>query len=379
MTTNICVECNAEVAPGSETCPECGFPFASLKPITCPGCDNLVVFSSDECPVCHFPFDKLDPALFKNKPDPDTAVTPEQESEALAVSASPMPEKLEPSSDITEAAAGADEAEKLENIASDTAPSPVEKASEPVVEEETVTQPTDETQIAPPQQAEEVVASVPEEVAAAEGSEPETAELSESVTDNTEPESQAEVTAAAEAVENEQEAPAEATEPAAETEIPVTVAEAVESVTGEPDVPVVAGQLQVEASLQLASQLEQLKETVDEIARSTTDAALGLNGVSDEFMKQKQDFTDKLNEMAQSLTNVVNTALAAHAEAQKAAINEISNAIKQIKADSDKEPAIPFNPGDKQDYILLVAVVILVFSILGTLIAAYAVRLTMEE
>jgi hypothetical protein len=142
---------------------------------------------------------------------------------------------------------------------------------------------------------------------------------------------------------------------------------------------VVAMQPQPDPQLLLAPQLEQIKETVDEIARTIADAAHGVSGVSDELVRQKQDFTDKLNEMAQSLTNVVNTALAAHAEAQKAAISEISNAIKQIKTDGDKEPSIPFNPGDKQDYILLVAVVILVFSILGTLIAAYAVRLAMEE
>ena len=89
MAPIICVECSSEVPDASEQCPECGFPFDSLKPVECPQCKNMVVFASDLCPACGFPYEKLEQDVADDSVVENIAVA------ASADSASADPESLE--------------------------------------------------------------------------------------------------------------------------------------------------------------------------------------------------------------------------------------------------------------------------------------------
>ena len=87
MTAVTCVECNNEVPAGSALCPECGFPFDSLKPIKCPKCQKMVVFSSDNCPECGLPYASLgsyreSSDIKEDHKEPDISVSEEAELES---------------------------------------------------------------------------------------------------------------------------------------------------------------------------------------------------------------------------------------------------------------------------------------------------------
>lgn len=359
MAQVICVECNATVSDENDFCSECGFPFASLQPVTCPECGNKVVFSADACPVCNLPYEKLIERL-----TPDSvanAVEAEALAEPLAIEPTPTPEPEADAELIVaeEAVAIVETEEESEMVVLPAADLADVSVVEPDIE---IT--------AEPERTAEVVT-----VDAVEVTPEEMAALSAVIAGGRE----ATVTEVVDAAVAEEEI-AEVTvgvddaEPiTAEDELlPVEEAEPIESA---PMVEAAALSLAVPLPVggDLAVQLEELHAEVLRLSSMVTNSEQLVAGLVDRVSAQHEEAVSR--ELLSAVASELGGATARLEAGQKTLTTDIAAQIGKLKAEGTPAGGgAPAKPGDMVDYLLYVALAILLFTVLNTFIAAYLVR-----
>jgi hypothetical protein len=350
MAQVICVECNATVSDETDFCSECGFPFASLQPVTCPECGNKVVFSADACPVCNLPYEKLIERLAPESVA--VAVESEAHAELSIVESEPAPTP-EPELILAE-----------EAVAIDVEEEEVLPSADP--DDVSVIEPDIEITAEPERPAEVVtvdaVEVTPEEMAAlsaviAGGSEATVIE----VVDTAEDETTTEEFGAddAEPITDGEVLLPEELEPIATTPIVSTAAPAVA-------VPLPAGG-------DLAAQLEELHAEVLRLSSMVTNSEQLVAGLVDRVSAQHEEAVSR--DLLSAVASELGGATARLEAGQKTMAADIAAQIGKLKTEGSSETGgAPAKPGDMADYLLYVALAILLFTVLNTFIAAYLVR-----
>jgi DNA-directed RNA polymerase subunit RPC12/RpoP len=350
MAQVICVECNATVSDESDFCSECGFPFASLQPVTCPECGNKVVFSADACPVCNLPYEKL---IERLTPESVAIAT---ESDALAEPSVIEPEPSpEPELVMAEEAVAIAETEEAPEMV-------VLPAADPIAD--SGVEPGSEV-TADPEHREEVVT-----VDAVEVTPEEMAALSAVIAGGSEA-TVTEVVIAAEEVE-EDTAGDDATEPITSGEALPLVEEA-EPVESSLLVDVAALSVAAPVGGDLAAQLEELHAEVLRLGSMVTNSEQLVAGLVDRVSAQHEEAVSR--DLLSAVASELGGATARLEAGQKTLASDIAAQIGKLKAEGNPESAgAPAKPGDMVDYLLYVALAILLFTVLNTFIAAYLVR-----